>query len=334
MCGEKFQTASTHSYHAQSPPHVRGKDFLAHLKILLVGITPACAGKSRTASCGNTGKRDHPRMCGEKTWGWYVPIWGSGSPPHVRGKADALGCCGLFSGITPACAGKSAVPRHRPAVHRDHPRACGEKNGENGLTFHQMGSPPRVRGKGVHIAHRQGCEGITPAHAGKRMAFLSATKRRWDHPRTCGEKKLNVPCEVHPTGSPPRMRGKDTGTMGFGGAERITPAYAGKSTVTSSGGLDDEDHPRVCGEKRGVRLPGGLGRGSPPRMRGKADAATHGFLTQGITPAYAGKSRSRKCTRAEHGDHPRMCGEKTRLKMFQKIKKGSPPHVRGKAAST
>ena len=31
------------------------------------GITPACAGKSHFATNFHLNKRDHPRMCGEKT---------------------------------------------------------------------------------------------------------------------------------------------------------------------------------------------------------------------------------------------------------------------------
>ena len=70
----------------------------------------------------------------------------------------------------------------------------------------------------------------------------------------------------------------------------ITPAYAGKSDSPESGGSRQQDHPRLCGEKRG-----GIGtethvQGSPPPMRGKANTKKCKYAETRITPAYAGKS--------------------------------------------
>ena len=50
---------------------------------------------------------------------------------------------------------------------------------------------------------------------------------------------------------------------------RITPAYAGKSTIVQHGSIVSGDHPRLCGEK--ARNPDIKVRyiGSPPPMRGK-----------------------------------------------------------------
>ena len=50
----------------------------------------------------------------------------------------------------------------------------------------------------------------------------------------------------------------------------VSPAYAGKSIPSDEFGNEDEDHPRVCGEKGLSRLWTRSTRGSPPRMRGKA----------------------------------------------------------------
>ena len=67
VCGEKMPCGPCSPLGPGSPPRVRGKDFLTHLKILLVGITPACAGKSRQRQPLNMWVRDHPRVCGEKS---------------------------------------------------------------------------------------------------------------------------------------------------------------------------------------------------------------------------------------------------------------------------
>ena len=49
---------------------------------------------------------------------------------------------------------------------------------------------------------------ITPAYAGKRFIFLSASFGIGDHPRLCGEKKVYPKDSEIILGSPPPMRGK------------------------------------------------------------------------------------------------------------------------------
>ena len=86
------------------------------------------------------------------------------------------------------------------------------------------------------------------------------------------------------------MRGKETdGWKGLGEA-RITPAYAGKSWQQLDTNLQNEDHPRVCGEKCFLAVPCLRLQGSPPRMRGKAYELMPDWGGVRITPAYAGKS--------------------------------------------
>lgn len=70
--------------------------------------------------------------------------------------------------------------------------------------------------------------------------------------------------------------------------------------------------------------------GSPPRRRGKADAAPHGLLAQGITPAWAGKRSGASPRRSTTGDHPRVGGEKVDPTGNDWYTQGSPPHGRGK----
>ena len=89
VCGEKRAEFIFSSALVGSPPHVRGKDYVAHPCKRFVGITPACAGKRCSPVIRQTKKRDHPRVCGEKavaTILWYSWI---GSPPRMRGKDQA-----------------------------------------------------------------------------------------------------------------------------------------------------------------------------------------------------------------------------------------------------
>ena len=71
---------------------------------------------------------------------------------------------------------------------------------------------------------------------------------------------------------------------------RITPAYAGKSCHSIPDAAGQRDHPRLCGEKFTFRVIDPYETGSPPPMRGKGKVRYHRKRTEGITPAYAGKS--------------------------------------------
>ena len=54
----------------------------------VVGITPACAGKSKLAASVARGHLDHPRVCGEKLRIVEVGRVKEGSPPRMRGKVE------------------------------------------------------------------------------------------------------------------------------------------------------------------------------------------------------------------------------------------------------
>ena len=74
VCGEKAAMMVLAMRSSGSPPRVRGKDPLAGDAPRLAGITPACAGKRGSTSPTARGCRDHPRVCGEKSWVPF-PIW-------------------------------------------------------------------------------------------------------------------------------------------------------------------------------------------------------------------------------------------------------------------
>ena len=126
------------------------------------------------------------------------------------------------------------------------------------------------------------------------------------------------------------MRGKELGTPIEDSAERITPAYAGKSLSVSPTRTVLRDHPRLCGEKSTNREGGAPAKGSPPPMRGKDLHRPRERILQGITPAYAGKSQPPSGQRPKWRDHPRLCGEKNCFFLMLHGVLGSPPPMRGK----
>ena len=127
VCGEKQRGKLRRTTMKGSPPHMRGK---AQKTKKLPGrcrITPACAGKRRTACPQTARPKDHPRMCGEKKCPLGSLVFSWGSPPHVRGKEMCVISVFDTFGITPACAGKSNRNEFLQCNNRYHPRMCGEK---------------------------------------------------------------------------------------------------------------------------------------------------------------------------------------------------------------
>ena len=190
----------------------------------------------------------------------------------MRGKEHRLANSMRFYGITPAYAGKSYRYSFRKICNKDHPRLCGEKfafgTGRSGVTW------------------------ITPAYAGKRQKQACESFNDMDHPRLCGEKATRTLGQALRAGSPPPMRGKVDTEYRDKRLERITPAYAGKSSAVPYPVPASRDHPRLCGEKREYFLGMKSEKGSPPPMRGKAAHYTGGSIECRITPAYAGKRYS------------------------------------------
>ena len=86
---------------------MRGKDDAFHVVGYRVGITPAYAGKRKHRNQRNDRRRDHPRVCGEKTLYRRATAQMLGSPPRMRGKAHIPAGNRASMGITPAYAGKS-----------------------------------------------------------------------------------------------------------------------------------------------------------------------------------------------------------------------------------
>ena len=230
----------------------------------------------------------------------------------MRGKGTTASGPAYQGRITPACAGKRITVIHYRVNRWDHPRVCGEKCQSRFFCASAEGSPPRVRGKDqiALVDCRQ--QGITPACAGKSMLVTVGCLLRWDHPRVCGEKHYADNYDKLPTGSPPRVRGKGPRKARHTRPDGITPACAGKRMAQTRTTSMSWDHPRVCGEKDHARHDTHARTGSPPRVRGKDCLASLLLRPIGITPACAGKRRRATWNQKQSGDHPRVCGEKTK----------------------
>ena len=166
MCGEQQIISFFFNRLSGSPPRVRGTELLTIWPGGEYGITPACAGNSGIVRLCSAGVGDHPRVCGEQNAFALVTRPLTGSPPRVRGTAEAVyedwkafritpACAGnrpapLPRGpagrITPACAGNRSWNSRERIIKKDHPRVCGEQLCLVIVTRKKEGSPPRVRG--------------------------------------------------------------------------------------------------------------------------------------------------------------------------------------------
>ena len=109
----------------------------------------------------------------------------------MRGKALVNHNPDRPHGITPAYAGKSLPAAPSVCAKMDHPRVCGEKLAFPAFLAREMGSPPRMRGKDMDTLQTVHDSRITPAYAGKSVCPVLLVGVVGDHPRVCGEKKIN-----------------------------------------------------------------------------------------------------------------------------------------------
>ena len=69
----------------------------------------------------------------------------------------------------------------------------------------------------------------TPAYARKTAVGWNRSGIEWEHPRVCGENGARRTSVATPTGTPPRMRGKQLVIVPLKNLKGNTPAYAGKT---------------------------------------------------------------------------------------------------------
>ena len=125
--GEKYGGPCVCFRSPGSPPRWRGKVHDQKLPDGARGITPAWAGKSCLADLFPAGRKDHPRVGGEKKTVPFEVGGGKGSPPRGRGKGILHPMHCPHGRITPAWAGKRQFQNVRNPKPWDHPRVGGEK---------------------------------------------------------------------------------------------------------------------------------------------------------------------------------------------------------------
>ena len=290
MCGENYSPGGHSPPLWGSPPRVRGKPGPVGPDNPIVGLTPACAGKTAPPGWRSMSSRAHPRVCGENWSDTVHTVSMAGSPPRVRGKRGWIGTIRPRDGLTPACAGKTDALARRRKMATAHPRVCGENTTTSCPTASCTGSPPRVRGKRRRRGRRPGRRRLTPACAGKTICPHEHIAGNQAHPRVCGENGTCVNPPGSTSGSPPRVRGKPRWWARGRRRRRLTPACAGKTPPATAPASSARAHPRVCGENVSTAGDADATWGSPPRVRGKLGRRRHHRRRRRLTPACAGKT--------------------------------------------
>ena len=137
--------------HGGSPPLVRERPVAMSSQTMANGITPTRAGKTVPFFWCQRRDWDHPRSCGKDSVPMALTAVTTGSPPLVRERLGRNGCAVLLIGITPARAGKTHGPVEYRQGRQDHPHSCGKDLMVNSSNGGDLGSPPLVRERLLHV---------------------------------------------------------------------------------------------------------------------------------------------------------------------------------------
>ena len=210
-----------------SPPLARGPPVVAIGAVMIVGITPACAGTTRYRRSWNGGRRDHPRLRGDHSPRRSSSARLSGSPPLARGPQSDTEEYGSENRITPACAGTTPSIVAPYAVPEDHPRLRGDHDTTTGTPAERWGSPPLARGPPRPPTGGRMLRRITPACAGTTTGAPAHGCPSPDHPRLRGDHEEKEAFGGYHEGSPPLARGPLRALFDTYDYHGITPACAG-----------------------------------------------------------------------------------------------------------
>ena len=311
--GEEKRMIDQADSRLEIPPRARGRVSRSCFLSLLIGNTPACAGKSRHLTARDLLTRKYPRVRGEEIGGDVAKTNSTEIPPRARGRVLLTGGRLKRIGNTPACAGKRKPRDLSGGGGWKYPRVRGEEKAPRPVRWRGLEIPPRARGR-VSVSGIDRCvAGNTPACAGKSQDLPFFGRVGWKYPRVRGEEPIVQPALPRTPEIPPRARGRARNIPSGLTSVGNTPACAGKSPFPPVTAFGLRKYPRVRGEE-------GHGRGRlfpateiPPRARGRVFVETEWTPALGNTPACAGKRKALHSTAPWTRKYPRVRGEEPSL---------------------
>ena len=233
-------------------------------------------------------------------------------------------------GITPRWAGCHPHAYRITISRTTHPRVSGENYASRRTAGSPYGSSPHGRGK--RERSRRGGAGwrLIPARAGKTTNARMTRASPRAHPRAGGENPPSASAKVTTSGSSPRGRGKRFAASVRNRPAGLIPARAGKTWDNISSAVSSAAHPRAGGENHRMSAAAQDALGSSPRGRGKLNGTQRSYVSNGLIPARAGKTRGVGFRRRSRPAHPRAGGENQISAQEFNEALGSSPRGRGK----
>ncbi len=149
----------------------------------------------------------HPHACGECVMAPLKSLFDGGSPPRVWGM-HALPLPGYRrSRFTPTRVGNAIIIGGFYHAITVHPHACGECRRWRRTRRCKCGSPPRVWGMRLSLAHRTRPRRFTPTRVGNATKARPVHGPSSVHPHACGECLDAIERMLAQGGSPPRVWG-------------------------------------------------------------------------------------------------------------------------------
>ena len=170
------------------------------------------------------------------------------------------------------------------------------------------GSSPLARGLLASSSIPEAASGIIPARAGFTSGRCRSRTPATDHPRSRGVYHHGRDTLVAQGGSSPLARGLRPEPRVGQLLQRIIPARAGFTATSAAIRSSRRDHPRSRGVYRGDVRPLSRLRGSSPLARGLQLLCGVADFFDGIIPARAGFTTTRRGLGSWIRDHPRSRG--------------------------
>ncbi len=212
-CGEWCPRVAGVDRRGGSAPRVRGMARKRFRGSSGRRFSPARAGNGHHGDGGDGDLSVQPRACGEWRQDRSQGNNAVGSAPRVRGMVGTHFFLPPTPRFSPARAGNGFIRTRTKITDAVQPRACGEWGQATSIKRGIIGSAPRVRGMGKSCAANEDAPRFSPARAGNGVPLRSWARRRAVQPRACGEwGRKSLPGALC-TGSAPRVRGMECGSV-------------------------------------------------------------------------------------------------------------------------
>ncbi len=192
------------------------------------------------------------------------------------------------------------------------------------------GSPPRAWGRLLGRHRVRAVPRFTPACVGTIVGSALPGATITVHPRVRGD-DTQRPKDIHSSvGSPPRAWGRYPDPVGWGAADRFTPACVGTMACPVAGQSANPVHPRVRGDDPPLTALFVVHVGSPPRAWGRFRLFTQSGDTVRFTPACVGTMTWYAPPFSTATVHPRVRGDDLLKAAGDAVLTGSPPRAWGR----